>query len=33
MWRSDLPGAMKQALSDNKLVLLDFTGSDWCPWY
>jgi thiol-disulfide isomerase/thioredoxin len=32
LWRSDFPGAMKQALSDNKLVLLDFTGSDWCPW-
>ena len=31
MWRSDFPGAMKQALSENKFVLLDFTGSDWCP--
>ena len=32
MWREDLPGAMSQAQSDGKLVLLDFTGSDWCPW-
>jgi thiol:disulfide interchange protein len=32
MWRSDLPGALRQALSENREVLLDFTGSDWCPW-
>jgi thiol:disulfide interchange protein len=32
VWREDLPGALKQAQSENKLVLLDFTGSDWCPW-
>lgn len=32
LWRMDLPGALSQARSDNKLVLLDFTGSDWCPW-
>ncbi len=32
LWRSDLPGALRQALSENKQVLLDFTGSDWCPW-
>jgi len=32
VWRNDLPGALKQAQSENKLVLLDFTGSDWCPW-
>ncbi len=32
MWREDLPGALSQAQSDTKLVLLDFTGSDWCPW-
>ena len=32
LWRSDLPGALKQAQSENKRVLLDFTGSDWCPW-
>ena len=32
LWRSDLPGALQQAQSENKRVLLDFTGSDWCPW-
>ena len=32
LWRSDLPGALQQAQSENKWVLLDFTGSDWCPW-
>jgi thiol-disulfide isomerase/thioredoxin len=32
VWRTDLPGALTQAQSDGKLVLLDFTGSDWCPW-
>jgi protein disulfide-isomerase len=32
VWREDLPGALKQAQSDKKSVLLDFTGSDWCPW-
>jgi thiol-disulfide isomerase/thioredoxin len=32
VWREDLPGALTQAQSENKLVLLDFTGSDWCPW-
>jgi thiol-disulfide isomerase/thioredoxin len=32
LWRNDLPGALQQARSENKLVLVDFTGSDWCPW-
>lgn len=32
VWREDLPGALTQAQSENKFVLLDFTGSDWCPW-
>ena len=31
-WGTDLPNALNQARSDNKMVLLDFTGSDWCPW-
>jgi thioredoxin-related protein len=31
-WGTDLPQALNQARSDNKMVLLDFTGSDWCPW-
>ena len=30
-WLTDLPKAMEQAKSQKKLVLLDFTGSDWCP--
>lgn len=32
VWREDFPGALRQAHTDNKMVLLDFTGSDWCPW-
>lgn len=32
LWRTDLPGALTQAQSENKKVLLDFTGSDWCAW-
>jgi len=31
-WLTDLPQAQAQAKSDNKIVLLDFTGSDWCGW-
>jgi protein disulfide-isomerase len=31
-WGTDLPAALNQARSENKLVLLDFTGSDWCGW-
>jgi thioredoxin-related protein len=31
-WGTDLPTALNQARSENKLVLLDFTGSDWCGW-
>jgi thioredoxin-related protein len=27
-----LPTALNQARSENKKVLLDFTGSDWCGW-
>ena len=27
-----LAGALSRAQSENKLVLLDFPGSDWCPW-
>jgi protein disulfide-isomerase len=32
VWREDFAGALKQAQADKKNVLLDFTGSDWCPW-
>jgi thiol-disulfide isomerase/thioredoxin len=31
-WLYNLSILLKQAQSENKLVLLDFTGSDWCPW-
>ena len=31
-WGTDLPTALNQAWSENKMVLIDFTGSDWCGW-
>jgi protein disulfide-isomerase len=31
-WFTDLPKAQEQAKADKKLVMLDFTGSDWCGW-
>jgi protein disulfide-isomerase len=31
-WLTDLPKAQAQAKTDNKLVMMDFTGSDWCRW-
>ena len=32
-WGTDVrENALAQAKSDKKLVLLDFTGSDWCGW-
>ena len=31
-WGPDLPTALNRARSENKMVLLDFTGSDWCGW-
>ena len=31
-WTTDLPKAQAQAKKEDKLVLLDFTGSDWCIW-
>ncbi len=30
-WITDVPAALKFAKEQNKKVLLDFTGSDWCP--
>jgi protein disulfide-isomerase len=32
VWRTDFPSALQQAQAEHKLVLIDFTGSDWCPW-
>ena len=31
-WLTDYKAAVDQAKTDNKNLLLDFTGSDWCPW-
>jgi thioredoxin-related protein len=31
-WLTDLPKAQDTAKADKKLVMLDFTGSDWCGW-
>ena len=30
-WLTDLAKAQEKAKTEKKLVLLDFTGSDWCP--
>jgi len=31
-WQTDLPKALAAAHSENKMGLMDFTGSDWCSW-
>lgn len=31
-WISDFEAAKKQAAAENKDLLIDFTGSDWCGW-
>jgi thioredoxin-related protein len=31
-WLTNMPKALAQAKAENKLVLADFTGSDWCIW-
>ena len=31
-WLTDVPTALERAKAENKGVLLDFTGSDWCGW-
>jgi thioredoxin-related protein len=31
-WKTDYTAALEQAAKENKMVLLDFTGSDWCGW-
>ncbi|MCX7867486.1 MAG: thioredoxin family protein [Limisphaera sp.] len=30
VWLEDLPEALKKAKAENKHVLINFTGSDWC---
>jgi len=31
-WFTDLPTAQAKAKAENRCILIDFTGSDWCPW-
>lgn len=31
-WLTDFAAAQRQAKAARKSMLLDFTGSDWCPW-
>jgi thioredoxin-related protein len=31
-WSTSVPEAKAKAQKESKLVLLDFTGSDWCGW-
>ena len=31
-WMTDVPTALSRAKTEKKMVLLDFTGSDWCSW-
>lgn len=31
-WITSLPDALAKAKKDDKVVLIDFTGSDWCGW-
>jgi thioredoxin-related protein len=30
-WLTNLPQAIAKAKAEKKVVLMDFTGSDWCP--
>jgi thioredoxin-related protein len=31
-WSTNYQAALQQAQKEGKPLLLDFTGSDWCPW-
>jgi len=31
-WLTNVPKALDRAKAEQKVVLLDFTGSDWCGW-
>ena len=31
-WKTDLNQALATAKKENKVVLINFTGSDWCQW-
>jgi thioredoxin-related protein len=32
IWMTDYQAAMKKATDENKDLLIDFSGSDWCGW-
>ncbi len=32
LWTDDYEAALAQAKAENRFVLLNFTGSDWCGW-
>jgi thioredoxin-related protein len=32
LWQTDFEAAKAKAKAENKLLLVDFTGSDWCPY-
>lgn len=32
VWHTDYAAALRRAAQEKKLVLLNFTGSDWCVW-
>lgn len=31
-WETDFSQAKAQAKTEGKYILINFTGSDWCPW-
>ncbi|MBI5691289.1 MAG: thioredoxin family protein [Verrucomicrobia bacterium] len=31
-WTTDLKAAQQQSRSEKKVMLMNFTGSDWCSW-
>jgi protein disulfide-isomerase len=31
-WLTDMAAAQKKAKEEKKMILMDFTGSDWCGW-
>jgi protein disulfide-isomerase len=31
-WMTDYDAALQKAVAENKHVLVDFSGSDWCGW-
>ena len=32
LWLTDFKKAQKTAKAQSKVMLINFTGSDWCPW-